>query len=303
MAGDDENMDKTCAWLQTLIGWVDRQATSPIHYAGPGRTFGNRPATFMELVYLFDGEIPRLVMGPLTTRMKRGQFGLFNVHFGNVAPPESVFEGLCVFLDVSGQRSFDVLRKAPLALVSEVRDETRVKQAFTRVMERCAATAWTPRQYRPTSHVRTGAVSVAGQALLKAALLELLATLLEETAAGTDSGPSAGLPAGIAEAVAMMHRQYHQPTLGRDDLARAASMHPDHFTRAFRRRLGVSPMQYLAQVRAGQAGFLLTHTDQRVADIAEQVGYLDPFHFSRAFRQHQKQSPRAYRERTRQSSR
>jgi len=303
MAGNDQYMDKTCAWLKTLLAWVDRQSTSPIHFAGIGRTFGTRPAPFLELIYLSRGDIPQLAMGPLTTSVRQGQAALLGVHFGNVAPPEAVFEGQCVFLDVPSHRPFDVLAKAPLAIVGDVRDQARVSRAFDHVIQRCRASAWTLPAYKPGRPLRNSSISVAGQALLKAALLELLATLLEEMAPAVDSGPMAGLPAGVDEAVAMMHRMYHQPDLDRDELAAAAALHPDHFTRAFKRYLDVTPMQYLTQLRINQAGFLLQHTDQRVSDIAEQVGFVDAFHFSRVFRQQMKQSPRAYREKSRQESR
>ena len=294
-------MDETCAWLQTLVQWVDQRPNSPIHFAGTGTTFGNRPAGFVELVYLTQGSIRELKMGPARAAMKQGQLGLFNVHFGNEAAADEQFRGWCVFLDISDEHAshrFDVLTQSPLALVADVRDGQRVDRAFAQVVERCRASAWTPPQYQNAAAVSRRNVSVATQALLKAALLELLGTLLEEATQDTASGPAAGLPAGLGASVALVHRQYHEPELGRFELAKAASMHPDHFTRVFRQRLRVSPMRYLAQVRIAQASFLLTHTDQRIADIASQVGFEDAFHFSRVFRQHANTSPRAYRQRT-----
>lgn len=298
MAGKDNYMDETCAWLQTLIQWVDSKPQCPIHFAGIGTTFGNRPAGFLELVYLTQGSIGELKMGPARTSMKQGQLGLFNVHFGNEASPDNRFKGWCVFLDISGDIRFEVLAQSPLALVADVRDGLRVDRAFAQVVERCRTTAWSPPMYQGATQVNRRSVGVAGQALLKASLLELLGTLFEEAAQNTASGPAAGLPAGLSDAVAMVHRQYHDPTLGRIELAKAAAMHPDHFTRVFRQRLKVLPMRYLAQVRIAQASFLLTHTDQRIADIASQVGFDDAFHFSRVFRQHTRQSPRDYRSHT-----
>lgn len=305
IASKDNKMDETCAWLQTLVQWVDQRPTSPIHFAGIGTTFGNRPAGFVELVYLTQGSISELRMGPARAAMKQGQLGLFNVHFGNEAAADDRFRGWCVFLDVSDDQHsnhrFDVLVQSPLALVADVRDGARVGRAFAQVVERCRATAWSPPQYQNAAVVSRRNVNVATQALLKAALLELLGTLLEEATQDTASGPAAGLPVGLGDAVALVHRQYHEPALGRLELAKAASMHPDHFTRVFRQRLKVSPMRYLAQVRIAQASFLLTHTDQRIADIASQVGFIDAFHFSRVFRQHANTSPRAYRQRTQSS--
>lgn len=303
MACEDDSMDKTCAWLKTLIEWVDQLTHSPIHFAGVGRSFGNRPAAFLELVYLSQGDIRELAMGPVRTSMKQDQLGIFNVHHGNIAPASEVFEGHCVFLDVSGDRRFDLLHKSPLALIADLRDPARVRRAFAQVMERCRTTSWSPQQYQSAPRIAGRRVGIASQALLKASLLELLGTLMEEAVqsprAGADAGPAAGLPPGIAEAVAMIHRQYHQPHLGRDQLAKVAAMHPDHFTRCFRKALSVPPLRYVAQVRIAQASFLLTHTDQQVAQIAHQVGFEDPLHFSRVFRQETRSSPKAYRQKTR----
>lgn len=302
MEGKDNNMDETCAWIQTLIQWVDQRPSSPIHFAGIGTTFGNRPAGFLELVYLTQGSIRELKMGPSRTSMKEGQLGLFNVHFGNEAAAADRFRGWCVFLDISDDIRFEVLAHAPLALVADVRDGVRVDRAFAQVVERCRATSWSGPMYQGATQVTRRTAGVATQALLKAALLELLATLLEEATQNTASGPAAGLPAGISDAVALMHRAYHEPHLARVDLAKAAAMHPDHFTRVFRHRLKVSPMRYLAQVRIAQARFLLTHTDQRISDIASQVGFEDAFHFSRVFSDQVKASPRAYRKKTQQAA-
>lgn len=302
MAGKDNYMDETCAWLQTLVQWASHRPSSPIHFAGIGSTFGNRPAGFLELVYLTQGCITELKMGPARTAMKQGQLGLFNVHFGNEAPASDRFRGWCVFLDISGDIRFEVLAHAPLALVADVRDAARVDLAFEMVVERCRATAWSPPGYQAATQVARRTAGVATQALLKAALLELLGTLLEEATQDTASGPAAGLPAGISDAVSLIHREYHKPSLGRLNLAKAAAMHPDHFTRLFRQRLKVSPMRYLAQVRIAQASFLLTHTDQRVADVASQVGFEDAFHFSRVFRDQVKVSPRGYRQKTQRAA-
>lgn len=304
MVPDDDSMDKTCAWLKTLIEWVDQEKRSPIHFAGIGRSFGNRPAAFLELVYLSRGDIPELAMGPVRTAMRQDQLGIFNVHHGNIAPASAVFEGHCVFLDVSRDRRFDLLQKAPLALIADLRDPGRVRRAFEQVMERCRTTAWSPPQYQSAPRIDSRRVNIASQALLKAALLELLGTLMEEAVqslrAGADAGPAAGLPTGIAEAVALIHREYHQSNLGREHLAKVAAMHPDHFTRSFRRTLSIAPLRYLAQVRIAQASFLLTHTDQQVAQIAHQVGFEDPLHFSRVFRQETGSSPKVYRQKTRE---
>ncbi len=237
------------------------------------------------------------MMGPLRTSIGEGQFGLLNVHFGNVAASAERFQGWCVFLDVSGERRFDVLKEAPLALVGDVRDRERVDRAFGGLVERCRATAWTPAQYSTATRVGERNVGSAGRALLKAALLELLGTLMGEVKEGNDgpSGPSIAMPTGLAKAVALVQRRYQEPGLSRDEMAEAAGLHADHFGRVFLKHMGVSPVRYLTQTRVAQACFLLEHTGQKVEQIAEEVGYVDALHFSRVFKGVVGVSPRAWR--------
>jgi|GEM_PF-1132664 len=296
MTREDKNMDKTCAWFETLIAWVERQEQSPLHYAGMGASFGNHPAEFLELVCLTEGDISDLTMGSMRTSLKMGQVGLFNVHFGNVAAAHDQFRGWCVFLDTSNESQFDMLRESPLAVIVDVRDHARVNQAFAHVVERCRLTTWTVPKY-PHTRTRKRKTRPAAQTLLKAALLELLGVLLDESQSVSARGPSATVPTELSSALALMHRQYHEPDLGRQDLAAVAGLHPDHFGRLFQKHYQLSPMRYLMRLRVEQACFLLRQTTQRIEPIAQQVGFVDPYHFSRVFKGYMGCSPRAYRQR------
>ena len=57
-----------------------------------------------------------------------------------------------------------------------------------------------------------------------------------------------------------------------EELARAAGLSPFHFSRVFKKRLGVSPMRYLRQVRAEAALPLLQGTDLPHKVIAREIG-------------------------------
>jgi len=70
---------------------------------------------------------------------------------------------------------------------------------------------------------------------------------------------------------------------------------PDHFTRLFRARTGLSPQEYRIRVRLEQAAELLRTSGQSVAAIAAQVGYVDPYFFSRQFRARMGVNPSAWR--------
>jgi AraC-like DNA-binding protein len=78
-------------------------------------------------------------------------------------------------------------------------------------------------------------------------------------------------------------------------LARAAGLSRAAFARQFRRRFGMSPMRYLADLRMREAARLLSETDATLALVAAEVGYESEFAFSRAFKRHSGEAPGVYR--------
>lgn len=83
------------------------------------------------------------------------------------------------------------------------------------------------------------------------------------------------------------------------ELAEAANLSPNYFTRLFRESTGTTPMAYYQRRRVEHACWLLLNTDNAVTEIAYSLGYLDPPHFARVFRSHRGVSPREYRARYR----
>ncbi|MFC0211727.1 helix-turn-helix domain-containing protein [Paenibacillus chartarius] len=69
-----------------------------------------------------------------------------------------------------------------------------------------------------------------------------------------------------------------------------------HFTKRFRLKHGMAPVQYLQQLKMTEAKRLLGQTGYTVAEIAGSVGYPDLFSFSKAFKKRVGLSPAAYRE-------
>jgi AraC-like DNA-binding protein len=80
-----------------------------------------------------------------------------------------------------------------------------------------------------------------------------------------------------------------------EDLARAVSLDPDYLGRLFRRHAGVSPMDFLARVRAERAAALLAGTDLPVSRVGAAVGWDDPTYFGRRFRALAGLTPSEYR--------
>ena len=80
------------------------------------------------------------------------------------------------------------------------------------------------------------------------------------------------------------------------DLAQAAGLTPDYFTRVFHRSHGVSPRQWLVQQRLSHAVVLLQETPLRIGEIALRLGYANPHLFTRQFTAHFGRSPRSFRQ-------
>lgn len=76
-----------------------------------------------------------------------------------------------------------------------------------------------------------------------------------------------------------------------DDLADRFGVHPNHLSRAFRERYGVSPKQYLQALKLEKASLMLTSTDTPVALIAESLGFDDQHAFSKLFKKYWGVSP------------
>lgn len=125
------------------------------------------------------------------------------------------------------------------------------------------------------------------------ALLEALAVaLFREYAvrAGLQTSESRRHPA-VEQAKACLDARFAEPwTLRR--LAATARLSPNHLLRRFREQVGMTPADYLWQVRVEHGVQLLRHTGLNVREIAFRTGFASPFHFSRLVKARCGASPR-----------
>ena len=80
-----------------------------------------------------------------------------------------------------------------------------------------------------------------------------------------------------------------------EDLAAQADMSPFHFLRVYRRVTGQTPHRHVVATRLRQAARRLRTSNDRIADIALEVGFGDLSHFNASFVRHFRVSPGAYR--------
>lgn len=105
----------------------------------------------------------------------------------------------------------------------------------------------------------------------------------------------------LGPAIHYVLRNYHNPDLRLERVARAAHMSPSHLSHLFRRHLDCSVMSYVNRVRIEEAKRLLRETDLTIKEIATRTGFRHQGYFSRAFSRLVQVSPRVYRYQCRSS--
>lgn len=101
--------------------------------------------------------------------------------------------------------------------------------------------------------------------------------------------------AALAAQVRKMYRRcFTQPQLLSAALA-GLYLSPSQVARVFKRYYGITPHQYLMELRINYAARLLRDINQRVVDVALQAGYGSLSHFYACFKQQTGLAPVAYR--------
>ncbi len=78
-------------------------------------------------------------------------------------------------------------------------------------------------------------------------------------------------------------------------VAKAVNTSTFYFCKLFKRATGLTFTEYLARVRIEKAKTLLLDPNQRVSEVAYEVGFQSLTHFNRVFRGIVRQSPTSYR--------
>ena len=133
---------------------------------------------------------------------------------------------------------------------------------------------------------------VSGYELLARALLaELFVMICRFCVSGSEDSSNL---LQIAQVVNFMRSNYAK-ALKRASLARMVNMSEATFFRHFKAATGVSPMEYLVNLRLSKAEELLRTTALPLMDIAIQCGFYDSNYFGALFRKHYNITPCRYR--------
>lgn len=100
----------------------------------------------------------------------------------------------------------------------------------------------------------------------------------------------------VQRVCAIIHEHYAEP-LRNEDFSEATHLSVKYLLRVFKKKTGITPMQYLTYYRIRNARRLLLHSDLSVNEIGVTVGYRDANYFCVTFQKHNKGiSPKAFRQ-------
>ena len=106
---------------------------------------------------------------------------------------------------------------------------------------------------------------------------------------------SSGIPRELASAVRMINSDYCDSNITNAALAATCNISEVYFRKLFAAHFGVSPKQYIIDLRIQKAKQLLSENSLSVSLISEKCGFSNLYHFSRLFKQHTGVTPTEYR--------
>jgi AraC-like DNA-binding protein len=105
------------------------------------------------------------------------------------------------------------------------------------------------------------------------------------------------LPRGrLRKVMDFVEMNLHRP-ISVDELASVAALSPFHFSRAFSRSMGITPIRYVWSRRIERSKALLRNRTLSIAAISLECGFSSQSHFTTAFKREMGMTPAQYRER------
>ena len=80
-----------------------------------------------------------------------------------------------------------------------------------------------------------------------------------------------------------------------ETLSKMIGLHPEYFSRFFRKNFKKSPKQYIVHRRVQNAQKLLSYGNDQIQEISDQCGFSDPYHFAKSFKKSVGFTPTAFR--------
>lgn len=144
-----------------------------------------------------------------------------------------------------------------------------------------------PESYlRTFEKMKTLYLQEGNRARVMSLLYEMLARLSQESVTPTKRI--------LAPAMQYLGEHLGDPMLNNFTLAAQINLSEVYFRRLFREAYGITPKQYVLDMRIRQAKALLSESAASVTAIAEACGFASVYHFCRAFKEQTGQTPTEY---------
>lgn len=98
----------------------------------------------------------------------------------------------------------------------------------------------------------------------------------------------------IFPAIEMINQKFTDNTLSLSSLSKECKISEAYFRRIFNNKYGVSPKEYIINLRINYAKQLLVYGELSIQEIAAACGFSEPCHFSREFKKRTGVSPSKY---------
>lgn len=92
------------------------------------------------------------------------------------------------------------------------------------------------------------------------------------------------------KALELINRNYRE-RISLEQLSRHCNLGTSRLSELFRCALGMSPVQYINELKIKKASQLLTYSDMNISQISEYLGFSSVHYFSRFFKSHTGKRP------------
>lgn len=111
-----------------------------------------------------------------------------------------------------------------------------------------------------------------------------------------DSAPMQGA-LDVTERIKKYVKEHIQDEISMSDIAEVVYLNPQYMVRLFKRKEGISILEYITSIRIKTAAELLRKTNDSIYQVAGLVGYSNYSYFSRVFKKATGKSPQEYKKR------
>lgn len=175
--------------------------------------------------------------------------------------------------------------------------ETYLQHAGINRQHPCARSGIPTKIYLPLVQkiLNANELTLANEIRRVAHLFEIMALLIEAQSALQGGRKQYDYSSDAYVAYALQYIKANFDHIRVQDIVKYIGINRSYLTNIFKKKLGVSPQQYLLELKLEKGAELLRRTEESVQEIAAAIGYDNPLTFSKMFKKKYGDSPSAYR--------